>query len=70
MMLWWQHTQECQQIVKDVAEEKGVMLIDLDTILSGNNEAFTDHVHLTSKGGQMGAKNVAEFLAHELGRTD
>jgi lysophospholipase L1-like esterase len=61
--------QDCNRIMRIVAQEKGVGLIDLDAQLTGHGEFFSDHVHLTAKGGQTVAKIVAEFLANELRRT-
>lgn len=50
---------ECDEVVRKVAEEKGVYLIDLSKKYSGKSDLFFDHVHTTSKGSQFIAQEVA-----------
>jgi len=55
--------QECKPIIKVVAEDKDVELIDLDSMLSGKSGLFSDHVHLTAEGARRVAKIVASFYS-------
>jgi len=49
-------------IVRKVAAEKGVMLIDASAHLSGKVWAFDDHVHVVPKGSEALAQFVADHL--------
>ena len=49
-------------IVRKVAAEKGVMLIDASAHLSGKVWAFDDHVHVVPKGSEALAQFVADYL--------
>jgi len=55
---------ECDQVVREIARDKGVNLIDLSKKLSGQSDLFTDHVHLTLKG----SKVIAQYTSLELGK--
>lgn len=56
----------CEKAAKAVATNKRVSLIDASLQLSGRPELFTDHVHLTSDGGQELAALVAAQLEEEI----
>ena len=45
-----------------IAEKKDVFLIDASERLSGKEELFTDHVHLTEKG----ANELAKLASREI----
>ena len=53
-------------IVRKVAAEKGVMLIDASAHLSGKVWAFDDHVHVVPKGSEALAQFVADHLENIL----
>ena len=53
-------------IVRAVAAEKGVGLIDASAYLSGKDWAFYDHAHLTPVGSQALAHATAESLQTAL----
>lgn len=51
------------QIIRDVAEENNIMLIDLDIIVPSTSKLLYDAVHLNNNGSIM----VSEIIASELG---
>lgn len=55
---------ECDQVVREIAREKNVNLIDLSSNYSGQSDLFRDHVHLSSKG----SKTVAQYTSLELSK--
>lgn len=55
---------ECDQVVREIAREKSVNLIDLSKKFTGQSDLFNDHVHLTSKG----SKAIAQYTSLELGK--
>jgi lysophospholipase L1-like esterase len=50
-------------IVKKVAEEKKLTVIDLHTALSDKPEMFPDKIHPNAAGAALLAKTVAEAIA-------
>lgn len=58
------------EILRSVAAEKDVLLIDASAGISGRDAYFVDHVHLTAEGSQAMARTVAAALARRLGRPD
>jgi len=60
--------EESRQIIRLVAQEKEVELLDLARMLSGRSDLFKDHIHTTEKGSQEIAKAVARFVANQLNR--
>lgn len=61
--------EETYEVVRSVAREKSVPMLDLAKQLNGKSELFTDHVHLSSKGSQEVANRVGEFLLAYLEET-
>lgn len=57
---------DCNDVIRSVAREKGVPLLDLAGMLGGRPELFEDHVHLSSRGSAAIAAEVAGFLADRL----
>lgn len=55
-------------ILRQVAEDKGIDLLNLDASLSGRSELFDDHVHTSREGSRALAEGVAEFLEPRLAR--
>ena len=52
------------EIIKDLAKEKKVELIDTGNLLKGQDELFRDQVHTTENGSEKLAEIVAdEFVA-------
>jgi lysophospholipase L1-like esterase len=58
---------ECDEAVRQVANEKGALLIDLSKKFSGRSDIFRDHVHTTAKGSQALAEEVAAEMKKILG---
>ena len=58
--------EDTYNVLRAVAKEKGVPLLDLTKQLNGHRELFVDHAHLSSKGSHEVAKRVAEFLTLHL----
>lgn len=52
------------KIVRDVAAEKEVMLIDASAELSGKDWAFSDHVHFDLEG--RGSEAISQLIADHL----
>ena len=52
------------EIIKDVAHSKHVLVVDASNKLSGKAENFTDAVHLTDKGSFKLAQFIAETLLY------
>ena len=57
---------EAYQVLRSVAQEKRVGLLDLAKELNGQSELFIDSVHLSAKGSEEVAKRVADFLASDF----
>lgn len=55
--------EETYQVIRSVAQEKQVAVLDIAKELNGNVELFTDHVHLSEKGSEQVAQRVAEFMS-------
>src|SRR5262249_22772552 len=51
-----------ERILREVSEEKHVPLIDASASLSGKDEFFYDHVHLTERGSMALADVVAASM--------
>jgi len=57
---------EANQVVRSVAQKKGVELLDLAETLSGRSELFTDHVHTSRKGSREIADSITRFVANQF----
>lgn len=55
-------TQQIIPIIKEVAEERHLPLIDLHTALTGHADLFPDHVHPNKEGAGIIAKTVYETI--------
>lgn len=55
---------ETDEIIREIASEKNVYLIDASKEMTGRNEFFLDHVHLNEKGSEQ----LAQIVATELGK--
>lgn len=55
--------EDTYEVLRSVAKEKGVPILDLASEINGNAEFFADAVHFSSKGSHELARRVAEFLA-------
>ena len=55
---------ECDQVVREIAREKNVNLIDLSKKYTGQSDLFIDHLNLTSKGSE----TIARHTSLELGK--
>lgn len=59
----------CDRMTRDVAKEKDVLLIDASELMSGHEEYFMDHVHLSEAGSEalaaITAEHVDRFLSEE-----
>lgn len=53
---------ECDRVVRKVAKTKGVYLIDLSKKFSGKANLFNDHVHTTTEGSRVIAREVAKGI--------
>jgi hypothetical protein len=53
-----------EQILRDVARDKNVVLVDCSKELNGKREFFTDRVHLTERG----SNELARLMAREIAR--
>jgi len=58
--------QKTDEIIKEVAKEKNVILIDASLALTGKDELFTDEVHTTEKGSKALAYLVASEFSNIL----
>lgn len=54
--------QKTNEIVRTVAKEEGVLLIDLDVQIPSTNEYIYDSVHLNTKGSQLVAEKITDAL--------
>lgn len=59
---------DCNDVIRSVADEKGVACLDLAEQLSGKSEMFVDHVHFTDKGRMEVGRTVGQFLETMLGK--
>lgn len=59
---WFETLSRFNQILKRLADEEHLRLVDLDAVLSGHPEYFRDFVHFTPEGHQ----KVAETIYAEL----
>jgi len=57
---------ESEEVIRLVAQEKGVDFLDLAEMLNGQRALFTDEVHTTRKGSEEIARLVAKFLGKQL----
>jgi lysophospholipase L1-like esterase len=55
--------EETYRIVRVVAGDKQVPLLDAGATLNPRPEYFTDHVHLSAEGSEAMAQLIADFLA-------
>lgn len=55
-------------VLRSVAREKAVPMLDLAKELNGQSELFSDAVHFSSKGSQEVARRVGEFMLAHLQR--
>lgn len=58
--------QRTDDILREVAAEKKVMLIEASSSITGRDEFFVDHVHLTKPGADELGRIVAAALAERL----
>ena len=58
--------EKTDEITKTVAAEKGCLLIDTSTPMTGINELFADHIHTSPKGSQVLSTLVAEALKKKI----
>ena len=58
--------QRIDDILREVAAEKKVMLIETSSAITGRDELFVDHVHLTKAGADELGRIVAAALAPRL----
>lgn len=58
--------QKTDEIIHEVAAEKGVVVIEASKELTGKGALFRDHVHLTKQGSQVLAEYVAARMAEIL----
>lgn len=54
--------EKTDEITRAVAELKGVMLVDASASMTGREEYFSDHVHLSDEGSRLLAQSVAARL--------
>ncbi len=59
---WFEAIDRFNQILKRVADEQHIRLIDLDRVLSGHPEYFRDFVHFTPEGHQKVAETIFAAL--------
>ena len=59
----WEST---NRAVKKAASESGALFFDMAAKMTGNGEYFVDHVHFSSKGGEVAAKILADFIELNL----
>ena len=58
------------QIIDEVAEAKGVSVIDASARMTEADEWFRDHIHLTAEGSEELARITAEHIAGVLGKSE
>ena len=51
------------EIIRDIAKEKGVLLIDLDRQIPPNNNYIYDAVHVNNNGSNLVAEIIAKTIA-------
>jgi hypothetical protein len=59
---WFDAITRFNQILKRVADEQHIRLIDLDSVLSGHPEYFRDFVHFTPQGHEKVAETIYSWL--------
>jgi lysophospholipase L1-like esterase len=67
-MLIYEGMQRADEIIRSVARDKGVELIDASTLMTGEGAYFRDHVHLSEQGSSRLSAIVSEHLASLLRR--
>jgi hypothetical protein len=58
------------EIIYEVARAKQVDVIDTAELMSGKDELFVDHVHLSAEGSEVVARTAAQHLARLLSKDD
>jgi hypothetical protein len=58
--------EKTDEIIKDIAAKKQIVLIDANKLLGAKDELFKDQVHTTEKGSEEVAKIVASSLVELL----
>jgi lysophospholipase L1-like esterase len=53
------------EIIKTVAEEEEIQLVDADAVLSGDRTSFADHAHFSDHGAERMAQLLADALTQE-----
>jgi len=55
------HMGQCNDVIRELARTRrdGTVLVDLDPLLTGKNQHFIDHVHVTRYGHQLKADRIA-----------
>ena len=61
---WIKSVHNLNAVIREVARDHNVLLLDLETPLAQQAELFRDPVHFTPAGHE----EAARVLAHELGR--
>lgn len=62
--------ERAEAILREVAAEKQVLLIEATAVLHGRDELFVDHVHLKKEGADELARIVADELARWMSQRD
>ncbi len=62
--------EKTDEIIKSVADSKDVLMLDASKSLTGKDEFFMDHVHLSDDGSYNLAAITAEYLSNLLKEND
>jgi len=60
------HTEQANRMIREVAEERHVLLADLDALMTGREAFFRYPVHTTPEGDLTKARTIAELVLHDL----
>jgi hypothetical protein len=65
---WLAAVEQLNGMIRDVAEERGVLLVDTAAVLTGREEMFRDLVHFTTEGHRKLADTIAVALFRTTAR--
>jgi hypothetical protein len=66
---WLAAVEQLNGVIRDVAEERRVLLVDTAAVLAGREELFRDPVHFTAAGHGVLADTIAAALSRTTTRT-
>ncbi len=65
---WLAAVEQLNSVIRDVAKDRRVLLVDAAAVLTGREDMFRDPVHFTPAGHSVLAGTIASALSHRTGR--